>query len=229
MEQEGRACTLYPGDWCVVDPRRKSRSDVLDPQNEQLFLRLECPPDPETSRLASEAAARRWSLTRGTSRILYRTVAETFDQLDCLLNLGRGGVERAITELVWQAIREQLAAVTPSHRNLQCDWAKRFIELRLHDPELSVEAIAEGCSISVRSLHRVFSDDSAGSVSRYLWTRRLDHCAAALRDPRERHRPITEICFAWGFSDSSHFSRVFRERFGVTPSEYRRILRMPEK
>jgi AraC-like DNA-binding protein len=152
-------------------------------------------------------------------------VAETFDQLSCLSNLGYGGVERAITALVWQAVRDQLDALArPAHRDLQIASVKRFIESRLHDPHLSADAIAEGCGISVRSLYRAFSDDSAASLSRYLWTRRLDHCAAVLRDPRQRHRSLTEICFAWGFSSSSHFSRLFKERFGFTPSEYRASL-----
>jgi AraC-like DNA-binding protein len=36
------------------------------------------------------------------------------------------------------------------------------------------------------------------------------------------HRMIGEIAFSWGFSDLSHFSRRFRDQFGMTPSEARR-------
>jgi AraC family transcriptional regulator, positive regulator of tynA and feaB len=221
VEQAGASCTLYPGDWCLHDTRQPLRIDALDRRNENLSVRLEPPSDAETLRLLSNVAARRWSAATGTSRILRATVAETFDQLNCLSHLGNG-LERAITSLVWQAVREQLdAPVSAAHQNLQISWVKRFIDSRLQDPHLSVDAIAEACRISVRSLYRAFSNDSAGSVSKYLWTRRLDHCAAALRDPRQQHRPVTEICFAWGFNSSSHFSRIFKSRFGCTPSEYR--------
>ncbi|MFX9073361.1 helix-turn-helix transcriptional regulator, partial [Acinetobacter baumannii] len=34
--------------------------------------------------------------------------------------------------------------------------------------------------------------------------------------------PITEIAFDCGFTDSGHFARRFQDRFGMTPSEYRR-------
>ena len=51
--------------------------------------------------------------------------------------------------------------------------------------------------------------------------RRVERCADDLRDPGQAHRPITDICFSWGFNSTSHFSRLFKERFGVTPRGYR--------
>ena len=145
VEQDGRACTLYSGDWCLLDTRHPSLIDALDSQNENLSLRLACPSDPETLSVLSNAAARRWSTGAGTPRILRATVAETFDQMNSLSNLGNRGLERAITALVWQAVREQLEQpVTSSHRDLQSAGAKRFIEARLQDPELSVDTIAQG-------------------------------------------------------------------------------------
>jgi AraC-like DNA-binding protein len=35
------------------------------------------------------------------------------------------------------------------------------------------------------------------------------------------HRQIGEIAYAWGFASLSHFSRSFKERFALSPSEYR--------
>ena len=102
-----------------------------------------------------------------------------------------------------------------------------YIEANLTDPELSVERIAYACSISLRALHRHFAEDPAGSVSHYLWYRRLIRCAEALRDPSQAHLSITDICFSYGFSSSSHFSRQFKDRFGVTPVDYRVGLACP--
>ena len=98
---------------------------------------------------------------------------------------------------------------------------KAYVEAKLADPELSVERIAHACSISVRGLHRHFAEDPAGSVSRYLWQRRLIRCAEALRDPSLAHLSITDVCFSYGFSSSSHFSRSFKDQFGVLPARYR--------
>ena len=75
--------------------------------------------------------------------------------------------------------------------------------------------------MSLRSLHRAFAADPAGSVSKHLWVRRLDRCAADLRDPTQVHRQVTDICFSWGFNSTSHFSRLFKEQFGVSPRDYR--------
>jgi len=39
--------------------------------------------------------------------------------------------------------------------------------------------------------------------------------------PAEAHQSISEIAFRYGFSDSAHFSRTFRQRFGLSPREFR--------
>jgi len=45
-----------------------------------------------------------------------------------------------------------------------------------------------------------------------------------LASPHARRRTITEIAFACGFNDLSHFGRVFAERMGMTPSQWRKNL-----
>ena len=40
-------------------------------------------------------------------------------------------------------------------------------------------------------------------------------------DARQAGRGVSEIAFAWGFNDASHFSRAFKQRFGMSPKEYR--------
>jgi transcriptional regulator GlxA family with amidase domain len=156
------------------------------------------------------------------SRVLQCTVLETFEQMNRLALSSRTNLDRAITDMVWAALREQIE--TPAglgHQQRQCARIKRYIEAQLDDAELSVNSIAHACGMSVRSIHRAFASDPAGSVSNYIWLRRLSHCAATLRDPGQARRPITEVCFSWGFKSTSHFSRLFKERFGVPPREYR--------
>jgi AraC-like DNA-binding protein len=59
------------------------------------------------------------------------------------------------------------------------------------------------------------------SFGRYVLARRLDQCRRNLADRSLSHRQISEIAFAWGFNDQSHFSRAFKERFGLSPRDYR--------
>lgn len=59
------------------------------------------------------------------------------------------------------------------------------------------------------------------SFQRHVLTQRLDQCARELASPRTVHRQIGEIAFAWGFNDLSHFGRVFREHYGLSPRDWR--------
>jgi AraC family transcriptional regulator, positive regulator of tynA and feaB len=134
----------------------------------------------------------------------------------------------AIATMTWDAPREQIEAPPMiGCRDELSMRVKTYIEAQLADPELSVERIAHACNISVRGLHRLFAEDPAGSVSSCLWQRRLIRCADALRDPSRAHLSITDVCFSYGFSSSSHFSRLFKDRFGVPPVRYRVGLACP--
>jgi AraC-like DNA-binding protein len=50
-----------------------------------------------------------------------------------------------------------------------------------------------------------------------------------LNDRRCLHFAIIDIAFAAGFGDVSHFNRVFRRRFGATPSDVRAVAIAPEQ
>jgi len=98
--------------------------------------------------------------------------------------------------------------------------ARRFIEQHLRDPELGPQKIARALNISTRYLGMIFAGEK-DSVSAYILRRRLEVIAHQLIDTRWRSRSICEIAFDWGFNSAPHFSRSFRERFGLTPREYR--------
>lgn len=97
---------------------------------------------------------------------------------------------------------------------------KLFIEQNLRNPELSPCFIARRMQLSDRYLRMIFSVGDE-SPSAYILRRRLEECAAQLRDPRWRHRSITQIAFSWGFNSAPHFARSFRARYGCSPSDYR--------
>ncbi|HEY0341562.1 MAG TPA: helix-turn-helix domain-containing protein [Steroidobacteraceae bacterium] len=96
-----------------------------------------------------------------------------------------------------------------------------FIEQSLRDPELSPVTIAQSLRISPRHVHRVFAQRGE-SVTRYILRRRLERCRAALDDPLLAALSLSRICSGYGFKTLPHFSRLFREEYGVTPSDYRR-------
>lgn len=96
----------------------------------------------------------------------------------------------------------------------------RYIEQHLPDPELTPACIAAQAGISIRHLHRLFVKKGE-TVTESIRRKRLDNCKFELANPGWSDRPITEIAFSWGFSDSAHFSHCFRNRFGISPREFR--------
>ena len=54
-----------------------------------------------------------------------------------------------------------------------------------------------------------------------MQNRRLNRAFSELRSPIYRHRRVSEIAFAAGFSSEAHFSRAFRQTFGMRASDVR--------
>ncbi len=103
-----------------------------------------------------------------------------------------------------------------------------YIESHLHDPTLTPGRVAEAVHLSARRLHQLFEADGE-TIGSYILRRRLEECARAISDAAQRGRTVTEIAFLHGFNNASHFGRVFRERYGSTPSDYRRRSAEPAK
>lgn len=96
----------------------------------------------------------------------------------------------------------------------------RLVEARLDDPDLTPAAIAADAGISTRHLHRIFTATGA-SFATFVRAARLERCRAALGDPRQGDRSVTDIAFSWGFNDAAHFSRSFRAAYGISPRGWR--------
>lgn len=104
--------------------------------------------------------------------------------------------------------------------------AKSFIDRHLDDPSLDVERIAAHCHVSLRTLQNAFAAASLTVVG-HIRERRLHVCRAALRDPSLRDRSLTTIATGSGFNDLAYFSRAYRARYGVAPSQDRAVPDQP--
>jgi acetamidase/formamidase/AraC-like DNA-binding protein len=97
----------------------------------------------------------------------------------------------------------------------------QVVEAHLGEPDFSRDTVARIEGISARYVQKLF-ENAGESFSHYLRLRRLERCRADLVNPTLSHLSITEISFKWGFSDSAHFSRSFRDEYGVAPRDFRK-------
>jgi len=153
-----------------------------------------------------------------------------------MMELGARDLE-ALSDPEWSALAQSFADLLPTFMRPQGDVAGELsggtatkaatlhrlcqaVERRLDDPDLTPAKIASVEGISERYLQKLF-EGTGSSFTHYLRERRLQRTWADLSSPAEAHHSISEIAFRAGFNDSAHFSRTFRQRFGVSPRAFR--------
>lgn len=96
--------------------------------------------------------------------------------------------------------------------------AIEFIHLNLHET-LTSTIISEQVESSPSQLNHQFRAAFNMSIMQYVTTQRLNAAKAYLRF---HQLSIAEVGHLFGYKDPAHFSRVFRESEGISPSKYRR-------
>jgi len=96
---------------------------------------------------------------------------------------------------------------------------EQVVEENVTNP-VSIEDLAYLSGRSLSTFKREFRTLYNSSPLKWIRNRRLDLASQLLL---ETTRPVTDICYACGFENTTHFSKVFKMRFGVSPTEYRRL------
>lgn len=114
--------------------------------------------------------------------------------------------------------------VLPLIETAKRERAITYIERVLHQPDLSADVIGKAVGMSRSALYRVF--EPLGGVARYIQQRRLVALRRTLSRPSEI-RPFSALAQTHGFVSASHANRSFKEVFGITPGDFRSIVRAP--
>lgn len=93
----------------------------------------------------------------------------------------------------------------------------QFVEKNYHH-KISLEDVGELVGMSASSVSRFFKQRTRHNFWDYLNGFRIDRAAQMMIETKHT---ISEISYACGFNNISNFNRVFRERIGTTPSDYR--------
>src|SRR6202162_2497643 len=214
FEQGGRRIELVPGDCLaydvscphtIISPSLTRHEVVIVPKE---LLR-------ERGFNFGKMSACKLSALTGTGRIAHDFVHAAFGEAAKLSANSAAAVAESLIDLLLLPLREADAAFDRVGPEAMYVRAQAFIREHLRDPDLCIDQISASLGCSKRYLHMLLSERGL-TVRHYIWRARSQHC----RQELEAHggKTITDVAFSWGFSSSSHFSRVFRKCFGVVPS-----------
>ncbi|HLY05714.1 MAG TPA: helix-turn-helix domain-containing protein [Rhizomicrobium sp.] len=101
---------------------------------------------------------------------------------------------------------------------------KAYCERHVSRGDLSPDALAPRFGMSARSIQRLFETEGI-TFTEFLRELRLKRVHRMLSSPRFDAMTVTDIAFACGFGELSHFNRHFRARFGASPRDVRKARR----
>lgn len=104
-----------------------------------------------------------------------------------------------------------------SHDQKLLKKAIAIVEENIADPQLGVENLALAMSMSRTNLHRKIKSITGFPPSEFIRIIRLRKAAKLILNKVDT---VTQIAHQVGFDDYSHFSKVFKKHFGVSPSGY---------
>jgi AraC-like DNA-binding protein len=152
--------------------------------------------------------------TAAPTMLAQRTAAAAIELISlALASLGSGKDAALSTE------RDTTVLTTASADSIL--WrARDVISQNIEDSHLNPSALAAQVKVSLRRLQEVFKAQGT-TPSDCIWEMRLEYARSLLATHQHQKDSITTLAYRAGFSDIAHFSRRFRQEFGITPKEYR--------
>ncbi len=219
IEQDDRRSILKTGDITLIDASRPC-SIFWQETSRQISLLVPRQIVEQQCRFQEISCALALSRSLPTVQLSHRLLQESMGNAELSVRESEAALEAMVCLL--RPAFQQRDAVQP-RKERQFRSVLSLIDDHIQSEALRPEWIASECGMSVRSLYRMFAEKGL-VVAQYIKNRRLDLCAQVLRSASDDEK-LAGIGYSWGFADHSHFSTAFKQRFGVSPGEYRRRCR----
>lgn len=149
-----------------------------------------------------------------------------FDELaeECQKNTSYSGMLRKaqfIRLLLFALDKGTPEGLSGTHNDLQLSALFNFISEHYHE-DLSLLRLARAANVSVNYLNEFMQRAIGQGPIEYLTRYRIEQARRILENSQDT---ISQIAMDTGFYDASHFIRVFKQCTGITPGQYRKMLR----
>lgn len=132
------------------------------------------------------------------------------------------GLVRAVVGWCWESLEGDFAQFARRQVPL---WLGRVLEAMHQSPGKTVEQHIHDSGYSPAQFRRNFHRIMGHAPREYLLNHRLEIARRLLKG---NDLPVAQVAQQAGFPTPAHFSRLFAQRHGMTPSQYRRLVQQPK-
>jgi AraC-like DNA-binding protein len=223
LGQDGKEAALEPGDFSIFDGRRPFRLTYHRPYRALLVM---IPPKllPISEKRIAQIGAVRMSGRQGLEGLVSTFLTRLEKEVDHVDSRDAEGLSEHVLGLLGMVFAHQAdqgiesaktARSTVLRRQIQ-----RYVVQHLDDPAMTPTTLAQTHNISKRYLCKVFEYEGS-TVAGWIRRCRLEKVRRDLEDPRLADWPVSAVGARWGLVDPSQLSRLFRNAYGLSPTEYR--------
>lgn len=218
VQQSYRECHLKGNDFTFLDGNIPFYQDMTE-RPEIILVQL--PRSLVVSRhpCISDITVQRFDGQKPETGMIWNFVTGMVETIGRVESTARSSILLSLIELIGAVVPDNELSTVSSKGHVHR--ALTLIENEFYRPEFNATCLAAELGVSRRRLDELFVEVVGRSLSAHIWERRLVRAAIELRASSKKTSTVTQIALSMGFEDSAHFSRAFKKRFKLSPTEWR--------